>query len=47
MLNRAVEEHFMRPEHKSLWSVVNTADEVLQAIEDSSVLPNARGLAAI
>lgn len=47
MLNRAVEEHFMRPEHKSLWSVVNTADEVLPAIEDSSVLPNARGLAAI
>lgn len=35
MLNRAVDENFMRKEHRNMWKVVQNADEVLAAIEQS------------
>jgi uncharacterized protein (TIGR00730 family) len=35
MLNRAVEERFMRLEHGRMWEVVNSPDDVLSAIENS------------
>ena len=35
MLNRAVDEHFMREEHRSMWEVVENPEEVLQAIKNS------------
>jgi len=37
MLNRAVEEHFMRNEHREMWKIVETPEEVLGAIQDSTV----------
>ncbi len=48
MLNRAVDEHFMRPEHRQMWTVVESAESVLQAIENSVVWDhNARSFAAL
>jgi len=35
MLNRAVDEHFMRIEHHKMWEVVQTPEEVLDAIQNS------------
>ncbi|MCL4105822.1 UNVERIFIED_CONTAM: hypothetical protein GTU68_012460 [Idotea baltica] len=35
MLNRCVDEKFMNPKHRTMWTVVNTADEVLAAIENA------------
>jgi len=35
MLDRAVAEHFMRDEHRSMWVVVETPEEVLPAIQNS------------
>ncbi len=35
MLNRAVEEHFMREEHRKMWEVVENPEQVLQAIKNS------------
>jgi predicted Rossmann-fold nucleotide-binding protein len=35
MLNRAVDEHFMRIEHHKMWEVVRTPEEVLDAIQNS------------
>jgi len=35
MLNRAVDEHFMRDEHRRMWEVVVTPEEVLGAIRNS------------
>ena len=32
MLERAVEENFMRPQHKEIWSVVQTPEEALEKI---------------
>ena len=37
MLNRAVDEHFMRNEHREMWKIVETPDEVLEAIQNSTV----------
>ena len=37
MLNRAVDEHFMRNEHREMWKIVETPEEVLGAIQDSTV----------
>jgi len=37
MLNRAVDEHFMRYEHREMWKIVETPEEVLGAIQDSTV----------
>lgn len=48
MLNRAVDEHFMREEHREMWKVVETADEVLAAIQNSVKWnENARSFAAL
>jgi len=35
MLDRAVDEHFMRKEHHKMWEVVRTPEEVLDAIQNS------------
>jgi hypothetical protein len=35
MLNRAVDEHFMREEHRKMWEVVTSPEEVLNAIHNS------------
>lgn len=32
MLEKAVEEHFMRRQHKAIWSVVNTPEEAIEVI---------------
>jgi uncharacterized protein (TIGR00730 family) len=48
MLNRAVDEHFMREEHRQMWKVVESPDEVLNAIYDSVLWDeNARSFAAL
>ncbi|MDD4993217.1 MAG: TIGR00730 family Rossman fold protein [Paludibacter sp.] len=48
MLHRAVEEQFMRDEHKRMWEVVSTPEEVLSAIQNSdSWDATARSFAAI
>jgi len=48
MLNRAADEHFMREEHRLMWKVVETPEEVLSAIHQSVVWDeNARNFAAL
>jgi len=48
MLNRAVDEHFMREEHRQMWVVVETPEEVLLAIHNSANWDeNARSFAAL
>lgn len=48
MLHRAVDEKFMRDIHKNMWEVVETPEEVLAAIENSTNWDStARSLAAI
>jgi len=48
MLNRAVDEHFMRHEHRAMWKVVETPEEVLGAIQSSMVWDsNSRSFAAL
>jgi uncharacterized protein (TIGR00730 family) len=48
MLERAVEENFMRDVHKKMWEVVNTPEQVLSAISNSTEWEsNARTFAAI
>ena len=48
MLNKAVDENFMREEHKKMWSVVEYADQVIDAIENAPVWnKEAIGIAAI
>jgi uncharacterized protein (TIGR00730 family) len=48
MLDRAVDEHFMRDEHRQMWSVVDTSEEVLAAIQNSVCWDsNARAFAAL
>ena len=48
MLHRAVEEKFMRDVHKNMWEVVETPEEVLNAIENSASWDSsARSFAAI
>lgn len=37
MLERAVDENFMREIHKKIWTVVETVDEVLPAIKNAPV----------
>lgn len=36
MLQKTIDENFMRPEHKELWTVVDTPEQVIPAIESSS-----------
>lgn len=33
VLNRAVDDRFMNPEHRAMWTIVDTADQVLNAIQ--------------
>jgi len=48
MLNRAVDEHFMRNEHREMWKIVETPEEVLGAIQDSTLWDsNSRSFAAL
>lgn len=48
MLDRAVDEHFMRNEHRQMWEVVETPEEVLSAIYNSvNWDENARSFAAL
>ena len=48
MLQRAVDEKFMRDVHKNMWEVVETPEEVLSAIENSANWDSsARSFAAI
>jgi len=35
MLDRTIDEHFMRNEHRRMWEVVETPEEVLPAIQNS------------
>jgi len=35
MLKKAVSEHFMRPEHESMWQVVDRPDQVVEAITNA------------
>ncbi len=48
MLNRAINENFMREEHRQMWQVVENPKDVLAAIENSvSWDENARSFAAL
>jgi len=48
MLNRAMDENFMRHQHRQMWTVVETPEEVLSAIHNSvEWTENARSFAAI
>jgi len=48
MLNRAVDEHFMRAEHRRMWQIVETPEQVLEAIKNSDNWDsNARSFAAL
>jgi uncharacterized protein (TIGR00730 family) len=48
MLNRTVDEHFMRSEHRKMWEVVETPEEVLPAIQNAVAWnSNARAFAAL
>jgi len=48
MLNRAVDEHFMRDEHRQMWKIVETPEEVLDAIQNSNLWDStARSFAAL
>jgi uncharacterized protein (TIGR00730 family) len=48
MLDRAVDERFMRNEHRQMWEVVETPEEVLSAIYNSvNWDENARSFAAL
>jgi uncharacterized protein (TIGR00730 family) len=35
LLERCVEEHFMDPRHRSMWTVVNEAEDVVQALQEA------------
>lgn len=48
MLERSVEEQFMRPEHLKMWTVVEQPEEVLDAIRNSAQWDkNAKDFAAL
>ena len=48
MLNRAVEENFMREEHKTIWQVATTPEEAIVAIKEvTGWREDARKIAAI
>lgn len=40
MLEKMIQENFMRPEHRSLWKVVSNAKDALQAIESTEDWPS-------
>lgn len=48
MLEKALDEKFMREEHRSMWSVVDTSDQVLDAIQNAANWDeSARSFAAV
>ena len=48
MLNRAVEENFMREEHKTIWQIATTPEEAIVAIKEATGWrEDARKIAAI
>ncbi|MDX9747578.1 MAG: TIGR00730 family Rossman fold protein [Paludibacter sp.] len=48
MLNRSVDENFMREEHRMMWQVVDTPEKVIQAINNPAKWDeNARNFAAL
>ena len=48
MLERAVEERFMREEHRAIWQVVTTPQEAIDALnENAEWIKDARKIAAI
>ncbi|HLP05255.1 MAG TPA: TIGR00730 family Rossman fold protein [Paludibacter sp.] len=48
MLNKAVDENFMREEHRAMWAVVHSPEEVLPAIRNAAAWDeNARSFAAL
>ena len=48
MLERAVEENFMREEHRAIWQVVTTPQEATEALmENAEWIKDARKIAAI
>ena len=46
-LNKAVDENFMNPEHRELWSVINTADELPNILQNYTPLENPLSKAAV
>lgn len=48
MLHHAVDEHFMRPQHKGIWQVANTPEEAVELLYTTPLLDKSvRKLAAI
>ncbi|MBR2359136.1 MAG: TIGR00730 family Rossman fold protein [Bacteroidaceae bacterium] len=48
MLHHAVDEHFMRPQHKGIWQVANTPDEAVELLYTTPLWDKSvRKLAAI
>lgn len=46
-LNKAVDENFMNPEHRSLWSVIDKPEEIIEALKNHIVLNNPLSSAAV
>lgn len=48
MLNKSVDENFMREEHRQMWQVTNTPEEVMEALKNPMKWDeNARNFAAL
>ena len=48
MLHHAVDEHFMRPQHKDIWQVANTPEEAVELLYTTPLWDKSvRKLAAI
>ena len=46
-LDKAVDENFMNPEHRSLWSVRQEPEEVIEALKNHIILDNPLSRAAV
>lgn len=46
-LDKAVDENFMNPEHRSLWSVIQEPEEVIEALKNHIILDNPLSRAAV
>ena len=46
-LNRSVDENFMHPEHRNLWSVINTPDQLLSGLNEHKNIENPLSKAAV
>ena len=48
MLNKAIDENFMREEHKAIWQIATTPQEAIEAIQEATEWrSDARKIAAI